>query len=165
MCVSEGARAAARLHYQVGAETAQRHSALLHRRRLRKASPVQTANELGLLPSEHAGDDATCSAAHRKQQVRERCRSALDVGCASPLLSVVFARHLWHVIWRAWCKKRCKWQRAVCRSNSRTIERSAKRLLQSGCRYLRPRSGAHQLLQPIGAQVAYQVRLSGTPCR
>lgn len=42
-------RRATRLHYQVGAETAQRHCALLHRRRLRKASLVQAAHELGLL--------------------------------------------------------------------------------------------------------------------
>ena len=39
---------ATRLHYQVGAETAQRHCTLLHRRRLRKASLVQAAHELGL---------------------------------------------------------------------------------------------------------------------
>jgi hypothetical protein len=40
---------ATRLYYQVGAEATQRHSTLLHRRRLRKASLVQAAHELGLL--------------------------------------------------------------------------------------------------------------------
>ena len=50
----------------------------------------------GCWHSERAGDKATRSAAHRKQQVRERRRGALDVGGHLPLLLVAFARHLWH---------------------------------------------------------------------
>ena len=55
----------------------------------------------GCWSGECAGNNATDSAAHRKQQVRKRCRGALNVGGHQPLLPFAFARHLWHARRRA----------------------------------------------------------------